>query len=96
MKVVINDCILDSNLFRCCCINERLRLVYFIHRPKGLEGELSLPVLFDSLEETKRFFDGYCNALYDWLPEYRYTGEARFSHEFYIRIRDGINTSDKQ
>ena len=40
MLVIIDKYPIESSLFRNCCINERLNLVYFIHRPKGMEGEL--------------------------------------------------------
>ena len=94
MNVIIDGCIIDSRLFRCCCINERLHLVYFIHRPAGYEGELSLPILFESLDDTREFFEGYCNALYDGECEYTFSREAWFSLELYVRIRDGIKNSD--
>ena len=48
MLVIIDKYPLDTSLFRNCIINERLNLVYFIHRPKGMEGELQLPILFEN------------------------------------------------
>ena len=41
-------------------------MVYFIHQPKeGFDGEFSLPLLFSSLEEAKRFYDESWNAIAD-------------------------------
>ena len=88
MLVIIDKYPLDTSLFRSCCINERLNLVYFIHRPKGFEGELQLPVLFENACDTRLFFTEYCNALYDNEPIYEFIGEAWFSLELYIRIRN--------
>ena len=54
MLVIIDKYPLDTSLFRNCIINERLNLVYFIHRPKGMEGELQLPILFENACDTRR------------------------------------------
>lgn len=89
MLVIIDKYALDSSLFRNCCINERLNLVCFIHRPKGIEGELQLVILFENACDTKQFYTEYHNALYNNDPQYEFKGEARFSHELYIRLRDG-------
>lgn len=95
MIAIISKYPLDTSLFRGCVINERLCLVYFIHSPKGFEGEISLPVLFENEWDTKLFFEGYCNALYENEPVYEFEGEAWFSLELYIRLRDGISKTDK-
>ena len=55
---------------------------------KGFEGELQLPVLFENACDTRLFFTEYCNALYDNEPIYEFFGEAWFSLELYIRIRN--------
>ena len=80
---------IESSLFRNCCINERLNLAYFIHRPKGMEGELQLPILFENACDTRKFVTEYYEALYNNDPQYEFKGEAWFSLELYIRIRDG-------
>ena len=88
--LVINDKYpIESSLFRNCCINERLNLAYFIHRPKGMEGELQLPILFENACDTRKFVTEYYEALYNNDPQYEFKGEAWFSLELYIRIRDG-------
>lgn len=88
MLAVIDKYPLDTSLFRSCCINERLNLVYFIHRPQGMEGELQLPVLFENAADTRRFYTEYHCALYNNDPQYEFKGEAWFSLELYIRLRD--------
>ena len=89
MLVIINKYPIESSLFRNCCINERLNLAYFIHRPKGMEGELQLPILFENACDTRKFVTEYYEALYNNDPQYEFKGEAWFSLELYIRIRDG-------
>ena len=89
MLAVIDKYPLDTSLFRSCCINERLNLVCFIHRPQGMEGELQLPVLFENAADTRRFYTEYHCALYNNDPQYEFKGEAWFSLELYIRLRDG-------
>ena len=89
MLVVIDKYPLDTSLFRSCCINERLNLVCFIHRPQGMEGELQLPVLFENAADTRRFYTEYHCALYNNDPQYEFKREAWFSLELYIRLRDG-------
>lgn len=96
MIAIIDKYPLDTSLFRGCIINERLCLVYFIHRPQGLEGEISLPVLFENVWDTKRFFEEYCNSIYDNEPVYEFEGEAWFSLELYVRLRDGTKQDVKQ
>ena len=88
MYVIIDNYPIDASLFRNCCINERLNLVYFIHRPAGMEGELQLPILFDSACDTIRFYNEYHNALYSNDSHYEFNGEARFSQELYVRLID--------
>ena len=89
MLVIIDKYPIESSLFRNCCINERLNLAYFIHRPKGMEGELQLPILFENAFDTRKFVTEYYEALYNNDPQYEFKGEAWFSLELYIRIRDG-------
>mgnify|MGYP006317252889 FL=1 len=81
MLVIIDKYPLDTSLFRNCIINERLNLVYFIHRPKGMEGELQLPILFENACDTRRFYTEYRNAVYNDDPQYEIKGEAWFSLE---------------
>ena len=89
MLVIIDKYPIESSLFRNCCINERLNLAYFIHRPKGMEGELQLTILFENACDTRKFVTEYYEALYNNDPQYEFKGEAWFSLELYIRIRDG-------
>ena len=89
MLVIIDKYPIESSLFRNCCINERLNLVYFIQRPKGMEGELQLPILFENACDTRKFITEYYEALYNNDPQYEFKGEAWFSLELYIRLRDG-------
>ena len=89
MLVIIDKYPIESSLFRNCCINERLNLAYFIHRPKGIEGELQLSILFENACDTRKFVTEYYEALYNNDPQYEFKGEAWFSLELYIRIRDG-------
>ena len=89
MLVIIDKYPLDTSLFRNCIINERLNLVYFIHRPRSMEGELQLPILFENACDTRRFYTEYRNAVYNDDPQYDFKGEAWFSLELYIRLRDG-------
>lgn len=89
MLVIIDKYPLDTSLFWNCIINERLNLVYFIHRPKGMQGELQLPILFENACDTRRFYTEYRNAVYNDDPQYEFKGEAWFSLELYIRLRDG-------
>lgn len=89
MFVIIEKFPINTALFRNCIINERLNLVYFIHRPMGMEGEIQLPVLFENTCEARRFYTEYHNALHNDLFQYEFIGEAWFSLELYIRLRDG-------
>ena len=89
MLVIIDKEPIDTSLFRNCCINERLNLAYLIHRPAGMEGELQLQILFENACDTRRFYTEYHNALYHGDPQYEFKGEAWFSLELYIRLRDG-------
>lgn len=89
MLVIIDKYPIESSLFRNCCINERLNLAYFIHRPKGMEGEVQLSILFENACDTRKFVTEYYEALYNNDPQYEFKGEAWFSLELYIRIRDG-------
>ena len=89
MLVIIDKEPIDTSLFRNCCINERLNLVYLIHRPAGMEGELQLPILFENASDTRQFYTEYHKALYHGDPQYEFHGEAWFSLELYIRLRDG-------
>ena len=89
MLVIIDKYPLDTSLFRNCIINERLNLVYFIHWPRSMEGELQLPILFENACDTRRFYTEYRNAVYNDDPQYEFKGEAWFSLELYIRLRDG-------
>ena len=89
MLAIIDKEPIDTSLFRNCCINERLNLVYLIHRPAGMEGELQLPILFENACDTRRFYTEYHNALYHGDPQYEFKGEAWFSLELYIRLRNG-------
>lgn len=95
MIVIIDKYQLDTSLFKGCVINERLCLVYFIYRQQRLEGEISLPVLFENVWETRRFFEEYCNSIYDNEPVYEFEGEAWFSQELYARLRDGMKQDAK-
>ena len=66
MKIWIGTRYIDTSYFRTWCLNEDLQMVYFIHQPKeGFDGEFSLPLLFSSLEEAKRFYDESWNAIAD-------------------------------
>ena len=94
MTVIIDKYPIDSSLFRNCCINERLNLVYFIHRPSGMEGELQLMVLFENACDTRRLHTEYHVAMYNNDPTYEFVGEARFSQELYNRIRNGHRTDN--
>lgn len=93
MTVIIDKYPIDTDIFKGCAINERLHMAYFISKPVGMEGEITLPVLFESLEDTRIFFDGYCNALYSNESIYEFRGEAWFSLELYIRLRDGAGNN---
>ena len=50
---------------------------------------LQLPILFESACDTRRFYTEYRNAVYNDDPQYEFKGEAWFSLELYIRLRDG-------
>jgi hypothetical protein len=66
MKIWIGTRYIDTSYFRTWCLNEDLHMVYFIHQPKeGYNGEFSLPLLFSSLEEAKRFYEESWNAIAD-------------------------------
>ena len=93
MLVIIDKYPIDTSLFRNCCINERLNLVYFIHRPQGMEGELQLPILFENVCDTRQFYTEYHSALYNKDPQYEFKCEAWFSLELYIRLRDGARNN---
>ena len=88
MILVIEKLPIDTSLFKACCMNERLHLVNFIYQPEGFEGETSMPILFESLYDTQRFFHEYLKAKFYNEPVYEFIGEAWFSLELYTRIRD--------
>ena len=89
MLVRIDKYVIESSFFRSCCINTRLNLVYFIHRPKGYEGELQLPVLFEKAYDALRFYTEYHNAIYNNDSGYEFVGEAWLSLEIYYKIVHG-------
>lgn len=95
MILVIEKLPIDTSLFKACCMNERLHLVNFIYQPDGIEPETSLPILFESLHDTQRFFHEYFQAKFFDEPVYEFRGEAWFSLELYTRIRNR-HQSDKQ
>lgn len=88
MKIWIGEKFIDSAYFRTWCLNEELHLVYFIYQPKsGYQGEFSLPLLFSSAEEAKRFYDESWNAIADggdaiWCLD----DKATFCWKLYFRI----------
>lgn len=88
MILIIEKLPIDTTIFHSCCMNERLHLVNFIYQPEGLECETSLPILFESLHDTQRFFHEYLKAKFYDEPVYEFIGEAWFSLELYTRIRD--------
>ena len=104
MLVIIAKEPIDTSLFRNCCINETLRIVYLIHRPRGLEGEVMLHILFDNVSDTRRFYDEYHEALYDNEDIYEFSGNARVCIELYERIlestklhaEEGMNARSKR
>ena len=71
MKIWIGTRYIDTDYFRTWCLNEDLHMVYFIHQPKDTHnGEFSLPLLFSSLEEAKRFYEETWMAITDNIEEY--------------------------
>ena len=71
MKIWIGTRYIDTTYFRTWCLNEELSLVYFIHMPKdAYNGEFSLPLLFSSPEEAKKFYEDSLMALNDGAPEF--------------------------
>jgi hypothetical protein len=71
MKIWIGTRYIDTTYFRTWCLNEELSLVYFIHMPKDAHnGEFSLPLLFSSPEEAKKFYEDSLMALNDGAPEF--------------------------
>lgn len=88
MKIWIGNKFIDSSYFRTWCLNEELQLVYFIHQPKGaFLGEFSLPLLFSSPEEAKRFYDETWDAMADGSEAIWCLDEnATFCWKLYFRI----------
>ena len=88
MKIWIGNKFIDSSYFRTWCLNEELQLVYFIHQPKGeFLGEFSLPLLFSSAEEAKRFYDETWDAMTDGSDAIWCLDEnATFCWKLYFRI----------
>lgn len=88
MKIWIGNKFIDSAYFRTWCLNEEYGMVYFIHQPKsGYQGEFSLPLLFSSTEEAKRFYDESWNAIADgteaiWCLD----DKATFCWKLYFKI----------
>ena len=71
MKIWIGTRYIDTSYFRTWCLNEEFAMVYFIHMPKDLHnGEFSLPLLFSSTEEAKRFYEESWMAVTDGNEEY--------------------------
>ena len=71
MKIWIGTRYIDTTYFRTWCLNEQLQLVYFIHQPKDdFNGEFSLPLLFSSTEEAKRFYEDSWMAMSDGIEEF--------------------------
>ena len=71
MKIWIGTRYIDTTYFRTWCLNEELALVYFIHMPKDAHnGEFSLPLLFSSSEEAKRFYEDSWMAISDGAAEF--------------------------
>ena len=71
MKIWIGTRYIDTSYFRTWCLNEELALVYFIHMPKdSYNGEFSLPLLFSSSEEAKRFYEDSWMAMADGIEEF--------------------------
>ena len=71
MKIWIGTRYIDTTYFRTWCLNEELSLVYFIHMPQDSHnGEFSLPLLFSSPEEAKRFYEDSWMAINDGAQEF--------------------------
>lgn len=71
MKIWIGTRYIDTSYFKTWCLNEELQMVYFIHQPQdGFNGEFSLPLLFSSTEEAKRFYEESWMAVTDGIEEY--------------------------
>ena len=72
-------------------LHQRASHAGLLHPSSAGTGEISLPVLFENVHDTRRFFDEYCTAQYNNEPVYEFEGEAWFSLELYIRLRDRNN-----
>ena len=88
MKIWIGNKFIDSAYFRTWCLNEEYNMVYFIHQPKsGYQGEFSLPLIFSSAEEAKRFYDESWNAIADGTDAIWCLDEkATFCWKLYFKI----------
>ena len=88
MKIWIGNKFIHSAYFRTWCLNEEFALVYFIYQPKNAyEGEFSLPLLFSSPEEAKRFYDETWNGIADGADAVWCLDEkATFSWKLYFKI----------
>lgn len=75
MILIIDKMAVDTSLFRACCMNRSLHLVNFVYKPDGHE-EVSRPILFESLHDTRRFFHEYFRARLFGEHEYEFRGEA--------------------
>jgi hypothetical protein len=88
MKIWFGTRYIDTAYFRTWCLNEEFAMVYFIYQPKdAFNGEFSLPLLFSSQEEAKRFYDETWDAIADgsaavWCLD----KEATFCWKLYFKI----------
>ena len=88
MKIWFGTRYIDTAYFRTWCLNEEFAMVYFIYQPKdAFNGEFSLPLLFSSPEEAKRFYDETWDAIADgsaavWCLD----KEATFCWKLYFKI----------
>lgn len=98
LKVTINGFPLNIKVFRGINKCLRLNLVYFLYEAEDVEGDISFPILFNSTSEAIRFYEGFCDALYNEDSEYIFDGEAHFSPALYTRFRENkqIHKSTKQ
>lgn len=66
MKIWIGNRFIDSSYFRTWRLVEDLQLVYFIYQHNGsYDEEFSLPLIFSTSEEARRFYDETWNGITD-------------------------------
>ena len=90
MKILLRHTSIDYSHYDAAVLHETFGIISLRVKADIDERCLQLPILFENACDTREFYTQYHNALYNNDPQYEFKGEAWFSLELYIRLRDGL------